>query len=318
MTRPALLPICLLMTSSLSMVPLGAQQAGDNEVVVSTGTETRNREEFGGWLIDRAGVQHVTDYLVEVLAEQEAIERNLLPTDEEIARAFEIEYQMILDEFYKGDQERYARDIELRDQDPSNHAARRLQVLRGELTLAALAQADRDISNEQIAKYYELRFGPLSERTTLDVLYFGMYDDSGSSSGKKPAELRQAALERAKSAADSLRNGKPLSALRNESDPVDSEYVNEQGRVETYTKKLLGKEVEVALRSIDLPGEVSSPISVFDGYYVVRLVNRVPVEKDEVRAEIASIIQAAPANSTELLNARQRLLEQDGVAVLLR
>jgi hypothetical protein len=47
-------------------------------------------------------------------------------------------------------------------------------------------------------------------------------------------------------------------------------------------------------------------------------VNRVPVEKDEVREEIVSIIQSTPANSTELLNVRQRLLEQDGVAVLLR
>ena len=109
-----------------------------------------------------------------------------------------------------------------------------------------------------------------------------------------------------------------MSALLSESDPVNSDYVDEQGRVETYAKKLLGKEVDTALRNMDILGEVSSPISVFDGYYVVRLANRVPVEKDEVRSEIISLIQSSPANSTELLNVRQRLLDQDGAAVLLR
>jgi hypothetical protein len=318
MTRPTLTLICLLMTSALFIPPLGAQQAGGKAAVIQTGTEERSREEFGQWLVDRVGVYHATDYLVEILAKQEATERNLLPTDEETARAFDIEYQMILDEFYKGDQERYARDIELRDQNPSNHAARRLQELRGELILGALAQADRDISDEQIAKYYTLRFGPLSERTTLDVLFFGMYANSESSTGKKPDELRQVALARAQSAAESLRNGEPMSALLSESDPVNSDYVDEQGRVETYAKKLLGKEVDTALRNMDILGEVSSPISVFDGYYVVRLANRAPVEKDEVRSEIISLIQSSPANSTELLNVRQRLLDQDGAAVLLR
>jgi multidrug efflux pump subunit AcrA (membrane-fusion protein) len=255
---------------------------------------------------------------VEVLAEREARARDLMPTDEDVLKAFQTEYDLIVKEYYHGDPSAYDRDIRLREQDPEKHAARRQQEIRAQLTLAHLAQADRVVSDEQVERRFTDLFGALSERSSLDVAFFSMYREVVPGERPNIPMLKEAALERAQAAVAKLRNGKPISDVLADSDPVNSDFVDEQGRIKSYSRRLLGKEVEVAIASLDEPGDVSPPISVFDGYYVVQLVGRVPVELDEVREDVITDILTSPANSSEIAIVREHLMNQEGVEILLR
>lgn len=318
MIRAVLLSCCLFATSAQPLALLTPSHQVDDEPVAATPDGTLNRADFGLWLVDRAGVDNVYDYVVEILAEREATARGLMPTDEEIDRAFDTEYDLIVQEYYHGDPATYERDIGLRNQDPEKHAGRRRKELRAELIISALAKADREVTDEQIARRFKDLYGPLAERTSLDVLFFNMYGEMTPGERPNMGALKDAALVRAQAAVAALRNGESFASLQADTDPVNSDFITKEGRILTYSRRLLGKEVETAVASLDEPGDVTPPISVFDGYYVVQLAGRLPVDLDETREDVIRDIHESPANSGEIAVTRQRLLEMDGVEILLR
>ncbi len=332
MTRPALLATCLAVSSTLCPAAIPAtsavitvapvlQEAPESvpdKPVAVVGDWAFDRAEFGLWLVDQSGFDYVFTYVAERMAHKEAEERGLLPTDEEVRIAFEKELDLILRQHYHGDMSKYERDIVMREQDPAAHADRRRQQLKADLTMAALARADRVVTEDQVDRRFRDMFGPLAERTSLDVAFFNMYREM--KPGVRPVlqALKDEALGRAEAASATLRNGKPFAELGELSDKVNSDFVDGNGRVSMYTRRLLGKEVELALANLDEPGDVTAPIAVFDGYFVVQLVSSVPVKKEAMREEILINIRTSEPNSSELAVVRQRLLDHPDVRILLR
>ncbi len=298
------------------LLPAGRPLAGDGPVA-RIGDEELSREDFGLWLVDRVGLDHAEDWVVTILARREAEERGLLPTDEEVREAHDAQVRLILKEYYHGDRSLYEKDIVLRGEDPAKHEARRLQEVRDDLTLAALAAEERVVTDEQVERRMTDLFGPLRERTTLDVVFFSMYADVPEGTRPNMTALREEALAHAEAAIAKLRNGAAFREVVATGDRVDSPFVTAEGRIDTYRRQLLGKEVEAAVAQLDEPGDLSPPISVFDGYYVIQLVGREAVEHEDAVDAVRAMLLETPPNSGELAATRQRLLDRVDVEMIL-
>ena len=321
MTAPRLLAaLCALsLVAAAPLVdPVLARDGHDADEPVAKGRDLElTREDYGAWLVDRVGTEHIHDFLAETLAAREAEELGLAPTREDIEETFLAERDITVDNYYRGDLSKWEDDLRAKGYDVDNWIARRKQRMFFELCIVNLARRDRVITQEELDQRFSDVFGDFGERTTLEVLFFSMYRDV--EPGERPdlEALRGESLERAQAAVDALRAGRTVADLLPTADEPNSDFVVD-GRIDTYRRRLLGKEVERAQASLDDPGQVSEPVSVFDGYYVVRLVERVPVTLDEVRPELEEIIRESPPNASEIVTTRDRLVAEAEAEVLIK
>ena len=273
-------------------------------------------EQYGRWLVERVGIEHVRDYVVEQLVLREAEERGLMPTDEEVEAARQEELTVILREYYRDDIARYETDLKLGGEDPTNHADRRRREIRPMLAMGNLARADREYSEAQVRKRYEDIYGQMEEQTTLEVLFLSMYRDVVPGEAPDMTALKASALARANLAETAMRSGTPIEELLERGDKVNSDFVHD-GVIKLYRQRLLGKEVDRAVSNLDNPGDVTEPIAVFDGYYVVRLVSREAVSFERVEDELKAMLHETPASSSEIGAIHDRMLQRSGVRIIL-
>jgi hypothetical protein len=218
---------------------------------------------------------------------------------------------------HHGKEDRYLNDLKGRGYSLETWAARRSDEIATDLCLTRLAQADRVITDEALQKRFTAIYGQAGEHTSIEVLFFSAYRNVESDERPDIPELKRAARERARAAGDAWRAGAELAALRADSDPIQSEFVKD-GRVIAYRRDLLGTAVDRAVNSLDRAGEVSPPIEVFDGSYVVRLAERREVSFESVKGELTEMLAAEPPSSAERIAVREALFERDQGEVLLR
>jgi hypothetical protein len=308
MKTAALLVVALLLPA---VVP------ADETVARATDLEL-SRAELGEWLVNRHGVPHVKSFLLETLVEREARQRGLHPSDAEVTAAWEAERLRVVEMLHRGKEERFLNDLAGRGYSIETWAARRQDEITAEMCLVRLAQADRVITDEALQKRFRAIYSEAGEHTTLEVMFFSAYRNVGSAETRPDiTKLKQEARDRAQAAAEAWRSGSGLADLVAESDPIQSEFVQD-GRINSYRRDLLGTAVDRAVNSLDRAGDVSPPIDVFDGSYVLRLVERRDVSFDSVREELTASLAAEPANSAEREVLREALFERYQGEVLLR
>jgi hypothetical protein len=306
MAPAVLLVLCLLIQSAPKADP-----------VAKVGDQAFSRADYAEYLVVRAGVPMLYDYVCEQVILIEAGQRGLLPTEAEVAAAYDAELAHIVEAAYGGQPERWVADQAQLGYSPETARLRRLAQLRAEVALAKIIRADRDVSEERVAQRFHELFGDPPERTSIEVLFFNAY--RGLSGTERPdlAALKQAARERASTARAAWLGGAQLAdLLPGSDDPSHDEIV--QGVVAEFRPRTLGKTIDAAVAALDQPGDVSQPLDAFDGAWLVRLVSRKPVALEQVRQEVEDEIRDAPIDTGEINTLRAALMARYQPELLLR
>ncbi len=297
--------------------PAPAAVPADDHLVARAGDLPISREDYAEWLLLHYGVLHLDDFVGQRMVLHAAEQAGLSPSAEEVQAAYEAERDHIVTEFFRGDIDFYEREhVVRRGYDLASYQRLRVAALEVELAQQALALSERVVTEQQVLQRYRNTFGEDGERIAIDVLFFNMYSESKAETPADPAVLRDGALERARFAIDNLRGGTPLADLLDASDWIRSEFVID-GHVDPYRRELLGREIEIAVASLDTPGEIAPPVAVYNGYYVVRLAERRKVSLEEARDDITTWLENREVDSEEMANVLTRLRANTTVERLL-
>jgi hypothetical protein len=300
--------LCLLLVSLLP---------GDDAPVARLGDRTFSRADFAEWLVQRVGVLHVQQYVLEQLALDLAVSRGLEPDDEQVARRYDEEHELVVARGYGGKEDVWQAHIEGQGYTLESWRERREAEIRHELSMEALVMADREPDDALVEQRYRDLYGPDGERVAVQALFFSAYRGVDPEAGRPDlGALKAKSRERAAEARDRWLDGVTLEELLPESDPVGQKGLAD-GRIALYRRNMVGKEVERAVASLDRPGDVSQPVDVFDGCWVLRLEERVPVPLDDVREDLREELRHDPVTSGELSMLQQSILDKEGLEIVL-
>ncbi|GJM20104.1 MAG: hypothetical protein DHS20C15_00190 [Planctomycetota bacterium] len=303
----------LLLSAVLCLMP------ADDEVIGRIDGQDFGAEKFGAWLVDRIGLTHVHDYLREEMFLLAGEREDALPTDEEVEAAWQAERATVINNVHHGSAQDWVASLRERGTTPAREAERRRAGLRADLVLLELTQRSRQFTEEDLRQRYRDIYGSLNERISLRVLKFDMWAKAQTGDGELPdqVKLRADALERAEAASAAWKAGADFEQLVKQADDPASDFVH-AGELEVYRKLLLGQQVENAVRQLDDVGEVSLPIEVWDGYFVIQLVNRTTASFEEARDEMETLLRESPPTAEELGVTELALRERFGPEVTLR
>jgi hypothetical protein len=276
------------------------------------------RTDLGEWLVDKAGLDYVREFMLQALVLEEAEKRGMIPTDEQVRLAWEAERDVLVRQYHKGQLARFQNTLTQRGEDPELHAARRMKSLQFELAREALARADRTITQEAMRKRFGEIYGESGSRMSLDVLFFDMYRDVPEGGRPDMGAMREESLVRATAALEALQAGESFAELQAASDEVNSAFVDENGHIDLYRKGLLGKIVHKDVELLSHAGELTPTIQVFDGFYVIRLATIETVEFEDVTAELFELMTEAAPNASDMGLVETRLETASKAEVLLR
>jgi hypothetical protein len=269
-------------------------------------------------LVERVGFASVEEYMLETLIVHAAEEKGVRPSAEELDAAFRAERTKVIKDTFRGNEQAYLNDLINRGRDPDSHDFRRRSELEPELCLDGLARASRVISDDLLRARYKVMYGDLGERVSVDVLFYSLYHGIGPEDARP--DLNAKAVEakaRAEKGAAGLRAGRPLSALVADSDPIANQFV-QRNHVRQWRKNLLGNETELALASLDDAGDVSPPIRVWNGYYVMRLTKLTTVDFEQAREDLIRVVRQDAPTSEEIGSARTAVKERYQLEIYLR
>lgn len=303
--------IALALPLLLALLP-----AGDEPVARTHSGLVLGRQEFADWLVERVGYSHVQDCITEKIVLSAAEEAGLLPEDDEVDAALAAERAFIVQNYHRGDEQAYVAELRARGLDPAAHERRRWHELRFLRALEKMAARERTISEDDLRQRFDQVYGELGERVVVEVRFFDLY--RGVQPGDRPDLSRQKeeALARARAAREAWLAGR-LDEVDALSDVPKADVVRD-GRIDPYTKRVLGNEVEAAVNSLDEPNEISPPLPVWNGAWLVRLVSRTEVDFAEVRDELLAELAASPVPEAEVSAMRRRLLDEARIEPLLR
>ena len=235
----------------------------------------------------------------------------------EIESAYAAEHQRIIDLAYGGNAERWASDQVRMGFTVESSKARRMSGMSAELALENMIRADRDLSEPaQLERFHSL-YGDPPERISIEILRFNAYRDLVPGTRPDLPALKQAARERALKARADWMAGAPLADLLAQADDPGFADVIVQGTIAEYRPRTLGKEIDAAVHSLDKTGDVSQPIDVFDGSWLVRLVSREPVALADVRESLVREMREMPVDAGEVNVLRSALVERYQPEMLL-
>jgi hypothetical protein len=302
--KTAILAALLACSTSLS----AQKDPGDDLPVVQIGDHTLTRAQFEDWLFERDGRSAVNAFAGDWLVLDEVRRRGLLPTDEHLDTLHDKEVAAIIEHAFGGDEQRYLADLERRGFTPESWRAEHRYELRIGASLRALVLADRVVTPEQVAQRFHAIYGEGGENRSLSVLFFSAWHVPSADGEKLDMDKRRAdALARAEAARAKLAAGAALDTVRAESDPVTSDFVVD-GVVRAYRRNLLGREVDLAVEQLDEPGDLSPPVEVWDGSFVLRLESRETVTLDSLRDELERELREAEPDTAEIAAVRVAML----------
>lgn len=305
------------MSALLLALCLLVQSAPKTDPVARVGDVPLSRAEFAEWLVSRYGVSALYDFVAEKVILMEADKRGLRPTDAEIESAYEAEHQHIIEVAYGGNAERWATDQVKSGFTAETAKTRRMAEMRAELALANMIRADRDLSEPALLEHFHSLYGDPAERVSIEILRFNAYRDLVPGTRPDLNALKQATRDRALKARAAWVAGAPLADLLAQADEPGFDDVIQKGVVAEFRPRTLGKEIDVAVQALDKPGDVSQPIDVFDGTWLVRLVSREPVAFEDIREQLVREMRETPVDASEVNMLRTTLVERYQPEMLL-
>ncbi|MED5330162.1 MAG: peptidylprolyl isomerase [Planctomycetota bacterium] len=304
----SLLLLCLLIPLSTS---------ADEEVVVQMDNQAIEAAAYRSWLYDRLGPQNAFQFMMEQAVLAVAREKDLLPSQEEVQATLEKETTDHTARMYGGDRSAFINALENRGYNLASWNRARGSQLYAEMTTHRLALAARVVTDDDIGRHFQQRFGEMAERVRIEVLFFDMYGDITEQPDEDVTALRQKSHLRASTALEIIEKTGAIAELAPTGDPISSEFVRDGYRLD-YRRNVLGPEVERAVNSLDNKGDLSSLIEVWNGYYIVRLEGRTSVTIDEVRDELRAELETAPPTSAEMGKVERDAVQTTNAQLIMR
>lgn len=305
------------MSALLLALCLLVQSAPKTDPVARVGDVSLSRADFAEWMVSRHGVSALYDFVAEKVILIEADKRGMRPTEAEIASAYEAEHQRIIELAYGGNAERWAADQVRMGGTVESSKARRMSEMTAQLAMENMVRADRDLSEPALLERFRTLYGEPGERVSIEILRFNAYRDLVPGTRPDLPALKQAARDRALKARAAWVAGAPLADLLAQADEPGFDDLIVKGTIAEYRPRTLGKELDATVHSLDKPGDVSQPIDVFDGSWLVRLVSREPVTLEDVREALVREMREMPVDASELNVLRAALMERYKPELLL-
>lgn len=300
-----------LLVSALLLAPAHASADDEEQPVAFVADEGLPRSDYEDWLFDRFGVEALDEYIDVVAVERGARDAGIVVTPEDVAERHDAEVAAKIARFFRDDPARFEQDLARRGFTRETWRRFRERQVRHDLLLERLVRRRREITDEDIAARYEVIYGQDAERTTLEVLFFSHYHgvDPADAATVQRDDLVARSRERAEGVREEMRAGAPLDELRELSDPIRNDFIDE-GRIERYRRNLLGPELDEAIDMLDRPGETTPVVTLFDGQVLARLVERETVTLESARDAIERELREAPPTSTEVMELLTELREK--------
>ncbi len=247
------------------------------------------RRDFATWLIRRRGRPFARTFMEHGVVERLAAEADLEPTAIEIEQRVQDDVERQITLFSKGDRERWLQELAANGQSVDDFMQVAKMRTRHTLRAEALLRADRVVTDEDVRREWESRYGVGGN--SLDVrLILRRLPQPPEESLTSDEELRKyIAVENEKAMtflrrlAQRVRDGEDFGALaRTYSEDARSRDRGgrSEGRFELHTWT---EDVQDQLRAL-LPGEVTEPIIYGGEYLLFELAGRVQVPLEDVAA----------------------------------
>jgi len=292
---------------------------GANDPVVRVDEAEFTRGDLAQWLLRNRGESLARSFADGWLFAREARRLGLPDLSEEAAAQTEEEIQKRIKFAHNGDETAWVAELKTARRTPEGRRIERRAELERDLQLWHIANHERVVPEEKILREWEREYGPGGRRFRVRLLFqrVVMPPMNGMSRAEQIAE-RERILDERRAAANAIREkaraGEPFPRLVRELSE-DPKTRGSGGRPEGGFMKTLGWAPGDLERIASLePGEISDPILVQGGFWLVQLEELVETPLKTVEGEIRAKLEAAGPEPDELNAARAALT--DGIEVV--
>ena len=303
---------------SLSLIANAASQEAPaptaGEVALRFGEHAVDRITYRDWLVAHRGEVLSRSFVESWLYERAARAQGLGDASAEALRRAQAEIDERVKMAHRGDRSRWVEELKRGDRSPEGRIAERTIELEKEVHLERLAAVDRVVPEAKIVRDWELAYGKDGRRFAVRLLFKRFIAPAlpGKSREEQMAERERLRSElEAEVAALALRvaQGEDFATLvaAHSEDPATR---GRGGRPEGGYLDTRGWQPERLEELAQLaPGEVSGPVFLKGGFWLVQLVRLDATPLESVREELRAALEARGPESDECFAVAQSLWE---------
>ncbi|MEZ6017736.1 MAG: peptidylprolyl isomerase [Planctomycetota bacterium] len=261
----------------------------------SIGDETWTRADLALWIARERGADLARPFVRDLRLERRAAARSVAASPEAIEARAAATFAATLRQVYGGDRARMARDMERRGITEA-HLLRRFQrEAWRDLTADALLALERTVSDEDVQRTWEARYGPLGKSFDVRFLVRRLTDrDAGEERARLVSIAAQASAGADFGALAARWSDDPI-ARANGGRPTASSTEGSAGR---YRHEDAPPAIQAALARLQ-PGETSAPLDVGDELVLIQLVEVRRVPLGDVADALRQELETRPTTTAE-------------------
>jgi len=304
------------------MVALAEDPSGQlREGQMLVNGEAVSLADYADWLMRSEGETYVPEFVsrrrVQELAREAEIEITAAELDERIDR----ELRWTLELGFKGRKELWLNRLEAAG---SNERQWRIEVglkLRSQLLAERLMMKDRVITEEDTRSLFLERYGPSGERIDARFIVFELgieprgEDESPRAWKERLNEAAQPLLPTFAELVERYDEGEDFAALVQRYSQDEATKRTGGRPAGGFDESTLPEDVRIALRTLPL-GVLSEPQVIGSRAYFFEITERIAVDYDEIRDELAAELTARPPEAAQVAAFVNTLAQRARPAVL--
>jgi hypothetical protein len=282
------------------------------------------RQEYATWLLESKGNYYLYEYIDRILMMREAEERGLIISPEEVERAYQEDWEKMVQLRFKGEESKFLEDIQRTGRSLEEYRRDKLDQMKMDLLRGELVKSERNPTDEELQKAFQEQYGNDSQLRHLRIAFFNKFDlgedkarqrptreeyDEADKRAKKRAEDFLAQVQAGKSFADLVKQSSDDLTAPTGPDP-SANYKQRQGEIANYKPGMFEHDIDEETLALSEPNQLTKAMSGRRGYYVVQLIERKPIKFEEVRDALYKAALQRPANAGEIYELQQRLREK--------
>ncbi|MFO0982373.1 MAG: peptidylprolyl isomerase [Planctomycetota bacterium] len=283
-----------------------------------------SRDAYASWLLESKGTYYLYEFVDRILVQREAEERGLIVSPEELERAYQDDWQKMVQLRFKGEEAKFLEDIQRSGRTIEEHKRERMDQLRMDLLKNELIKSERNPSDDELQKTFKEQYGEDGQKRHVRVAFFSKFNFSEEKLRQRPTreeydEQDKLAKKRGEDFLEAVKGGKSFADLvKTQSDDLTSpvsgdptlNYKSRSGDVDSYRPNLFGREIDADILKLSEPNQLTGVMAGRQGYFVAQLVERRPIKFEEVRDQLYQQALTRPANAGEIYELQQRLREK--------
>lgn len=289
-------------------VPDGVAALIDDELVITL-------DEYKDHLLTLYGKRPLEELVYRRLLEREADRLGVAVEAAAVEAAVEEQWHQLLELRHRGRLEDVERELGEAGYTPATYRASLRSRARIEALEAAIVEAGRVVTEEQVAERFERDFGAGGVRVEVRHIYLNRARLKADliRAGADPTALDNAALDveleqRAEALLGELEAGADFEALAR-AHSHDLSVQQNGGFIPGYNYRRYGEPLAQAVRAAAV-GEPTGPVHSMSGLHLIEVTARTVTDLESVRDELAATLAAEPASWKERGELRARLFGQ--------